>query len=133
MAVVSHNEGASWGSAMRLNSTTSGEQFMPGVTGDSRGVHFQWYSADSSNTFITTVGRDFSGGALGPEFNVSASFRATQTNVSGVNQDSVVSCCYMGDYNQPYSDGSHTYYGWGDNRQVFPDGHLDPNAYFNRQ
>lgn len=125
----SRDGNVSWSSPVvisgKLSRTTMSDRFQPWITADSGGVHAMWYerTAGSPADLIVSAKADLSlaTSTAAPKLTAtesqlsSVSFPIIQTNPQ---QDPVISFCYMGDYNNIASDGTHRYVTWGDNRNV---------------
>ncbi len=139
--IRSTDGGHTWSAPTRVNNDkTQNDQFFPFVAvSDDGTVSVLWYDRriDPDNFKIdlfravsTDGGQTFSNERVTKE-----SFGVPQLLP---NFNSVVSDCYMGDYNWMAAQGDHFYLAWGDNRNIvktpeFPEGRPDPDIAFSVQ
>src|SRR5579859_5472041 len=106
----------------KLDTRTMNDRFQPWITTDASGLHAMWYErvralpvdllrVDKEDLALASATAAPSPGSETALSTVT--FPVVQTNP---NQDPVISNCYMGDYNNIVSDGTHKFVTWGDNR-----------------
>jgi hypothetical protein len=146
--VVAWNDGESGNSHIRMATssdggatwttdwvtTGTGDEIQPALTSDRYGLHLLYYQRNADNTIDVNVANG-NGHGWSTKTVTSRSF----PGVVNVPQfDPQIAFGYMGDYIANVSDGSRSYFAWGDNRNkvinfTHPQGRNDPDVYFAKQ
>ena len=121
---------ASWSTSWVT--TGSGDELQPSLTASKSGLHVLYYQRNNDNTLDVAEASGTNGAGWTTSLVSSQSFPGVVT----VPQfDPQIGFGYMGDYLGSATDGTKTFYAWGDNRNTLtnfthPSGRHDPDVYF---
>ena len=121
---------ASWTTSWATQGT--GDELQPTLNANKSGLHLLYYQRNGDNTLDVNEANSSNGAAWSTTTISSTSFPGVVT----VPQfDPQIAFGYMGDYLASATDGTRSYYAWGDNRDtvtnfIHPAGRHDPNVYF---
>jgi hypothetical protein len=130
---ASGDDGQTW--SLSWASQGSNDELQPALTADKAGLHLLYYQRNSDNTLDVVLASSRNGSGW-------TTARVTSTSFPGVvtvpQFDPQIAFGYMGDYIANVSDGTHSYFAWGDNRDIVTDythprGRHDPDVFFAKQ
>jgi len=143
------NDGASGSSHIRVGASSDGgqtwttswvtqgsnDELQPSLSADRSGLRVLYYQRNNDNSLDVALASSKNGSAW-------TTSRVSSTSFPGVvtvpQFDPQISFGYMGDYISNVSDGTHSYFAWGDNRNIVtnfthPRGRHDPDVFFATQ